>query len=634
MRFQNYLLCSALLGLPMAATAQTTADLFDASILHEIRITMPAANWQGLKDHYLDDTNFNVDSFQWKSGSNTVTVKNLAIHSRGHGSRSPFKPALHVGFDKNVKGQTLLGLSVLVLKSNTEDPSMVHERLSMLLFQRMGLPAPRESPARFYVNDEYVGLYSIVENIDQSFLKRVFNETNGYLYQYRPGDWTGVLNAGYHFEYLGQDLTKYAVTPPDNKPAPFEPQTHSNSPDTVTLEGMVRTMNQASDADFVSAMTPYLDLKLFLTHIAVENYLADFDSILGDVFGMNNFQFYRFENKKLSQLIAWDKDNSFDSNVRPILENADVNVLMRRLVAIPEYKNAYLEALLKCAMLAGGAGGWLEQEALREYNQIKDAAYQDPNKGNGGGTKLATNDDFEKISAYAQGFAAIRTPFVINAILAEGYQAPGGYPTVAEGGVLSAAAVAPAAAGGVASVYGSNFGSADNTAIYFNGYRASILFASSGQLNVQVPWEAAGNSITVGAMVNGKPSNVTTAIVNAYSPGVFATFHSDGRTVVTTDNPAAASEAVTIYGTGLGPVTGGMVTGQPASTTSLQHTTTDPVVTVGNARASLIFSGLTPGFLGIYQINAQLPGSVPSGSQTPLAITIGGQTSFSVLPTR
>ena len=69
-----------------AAMAQTTTELFDDSVLHEIRISMPAANWQALKDHYLDNTYYNVDSLQWKGGgSNTLTVNNLTVRSRGHG---------------------------------------------------------------------------------------------------------------------------------------------------------------------------------------------------------------------------------------------------------------------------------------------------------------------------------------------------------------------------------------------------------------------------------------------------------------------------------------------------------------------------------------------------------------------
>jgi len=636
MRYQRYLPFVLLFGSQTAALAQTTADLFDGSAVHEIRLTMPPANWQAQKDHYLDDTYFNVDSFQWRGAAATITVNNIGIHSRGHGSRSPIKPGLHIGFDHNVKGQTFLGLTGLELKSNTEDPTLLHELLSMALFRRMGIPAPREVSVRFYVNEEYIGLYNLVEVINQDFLQRVFNENNGYLYQYAPGDWTGVPSAGYHFEYLGQDLTKYAITPPGNAPAPFEPQTHTNAPDTVTLEGMIRTINQAADADFIAAMTPYLDLKPWLAHIAVETWLGDYDCILGDVFGMNNFHMYRFQNKQLSVFIAWDKDLAFDSNVRPIMQNASQNVLMRRLMAIPEYQNAYFEALLKVSILAGGSGGWLEQEAIRNYNLIKDAVYQDPNKQvlTDGVLKVISNDDFEAAYAYLKGFAAVRTPFVTSAVAAQGYQFPSDYPSVA--GAASAAAATPAAAGGAASVYGANFGGADTTAIYFNGYAAPVLFASPGQFNVETPWEAAGTNSTIGAIVNGKPSNIVTSNVSAYSPVVFGTYHADGITVVTAGNPATANEAVTIYATGLGPVTGAMVTGQPASSTAFQKTTQDPIVTVGGVpAASIIFSGLTPGLLGIYQINVQLPANVTAGAQTPLVVTIGGQRSPAIaLPTR
>jgi len=51
----------------------------------------------------------------------------------------------------------------------------------------------------------------------------------------------------------------------------------------------------------------------------------------------------------LSQFIPWDKDQAFNSTARPVLQNANQNVLMRRLMAIPEYKNYYFEALVKTA---------------------------------------------------------------------------------------------------------------------------------------------------------------------------------------------------------------------------------------------------------------------------------------------
>jgi uncharacterized protein (TIGR03437 family) len=629
--FQKQLLFVAIFGAQAAALAQTptTADLFNGSVLHQVNITMLDADWQALKAAYESDTPFNVGTFQWTgAGGLTASATNFQMHNRGHGSRSPIKPGLHLTFDAIVKGQTFLGLSSLELKPNTQDASMLHERISMLLFGRMGIPCSREVHARFYVNGEYIGVYLLVEYPDATFLTRIFNENTGYEYNYVPGDWAGIPNGGYHFEFLGTDLTKYASA---TVATPFDPETHSNAPDTVTLEGMIQTINQEPDATFLSAMAPYLDLNLFLTHIAVETYVADFDCILGDVFGMNNFHFYRFVNQQLSQFIPWDKDNAFDWTERPVLQNANQNVLMRRLMAVPAYEKYYFEALVKTAMSAGGAGGWMQQEATREYNQIQQAAYDDPNKLylNAGVLLPSTNAMFDAGAAYVETFATARTQFVMTDIATQGYQLPSNYPTLANGGVVNAAVFAGTAAGGLASIYGSNLGSGGNTTVYINGFAAPVFFASSGQFNVQVPWEATG-AAPVGIIVNGAPSNIQLATVNTYSPGIFmvsatlgAITHVDGSLVSAT-SPAAANETVVVYATGLGPVSGGMVTGSPASSTSLQPTTPQPATaTFGNIPAIVSFSGLTPGFTGLYQVNVQIPADAVPGS--PLTIGIGGQ---------
>ena len=631
MRLRHILLLAAFLGSPPGVIAQTSNDLFDDSALHEIRLTMKAPDWQALKDHYLDNTYYTVDSFQWKGpGGLTASVTNMGIRSRGKGSRTPIKPSLKLDFNHNVKGQTFLGLTSIALKSNSQDGSQIHERMSMLLFRRMGLVAPREASTRLFINGEYIGHYLLVEDITQDFLTRVFNENNGYLYEYTPGDWAGP-GLGYHFEYLGQDLSKYSDA---NNPTPFDPQTHTNAPDTVTLEGMIRTINQASDADFLSAMAPYLDLKLFLTHVAVETYVSDFDCILGSAWGMNNFFLYRFENKKLSQFIAWDKDGAFspwppDGGSKPIMLFTDVNVLTRRLMAIPEYQNAYFEALVKAAILAGGAGGWMEREAVRAYNQIKDAVYQDPNKTRetDGIFYPISNDEFDSYAQFVIGFPHYRTAFVLSSVADMGYQLPSNYPSIGQGAVSSATGAIPAAAGSLASVYGANLGSSssDTVSLFINGYQAPLTFLSSAQLNFQMPWEAGGNP-NVGVIVNGAPSNVTTANVAAYSPGVFATEHLDGS-VVTADNPAAANEVLTIYATGLGLVSGDMITGQPASLTTYQPTTQGVTATIGGVSAPVFFTGLTPGFLGLYQVNVTVPPAAPSGAQTKLVVSIGGQSS-------
>jgi uncharacterized protein (TIGR03437 family) len=640
--FQKQLLLVALFGVQATALAQTptTADLFDGSVLHEVRMTMSPYTWQAVKEDYLSDAVFTVDTFQWTgAGGKTASVGRFQMHNRGNGSRSPIKPGLHLTFDAIDPAQTFLGLTALELKPNTQDASMLHERLSMLLFGRMGIPCSREVHSRFYVNGEYIGVYLLVEYPDKEFLTRIFNESTGYEYNYVPGDWaTGIVDSGYHFEYLGPVLSKYASV---TVPTPFSPETHSNAPDTVTLEGMIRTMNQEPDATFLSAMAPYLDLKLFLTHIAVETYVADFDCILGKFHGMNNFHFYRFVNKQLSQFIPWDKDGAFSATVQPVLQNADQNVLMRRLMAIPEYKQYYFQALVKTATSAM-AGGWMQQEAAREYSQIQQAAYDDPNKLylDYGDLAPCTDACFDTAAAFVVAFAPLRTQFVMTDIVTQGYQLPSNYPKIADGGVVSAASsVASPARGGLASIYGSNLGNGDNTTVYINGFAAPVFFASPGQFNVQVPWEVTGMG-SFSMIVNGTPSNVQSVGVATYSPDVFvvsptqaAITHADGSLVSAT-SPAAANETVVVYATGLGPVSGAMITGAPASSTSLQLTAPQPATArLGGIPAPVSFSGLTPRFIGLYQVNVQVPANVPPGSF--LSISIGGQLAPAVpLPTQ
>src|SRR6476660_2464113 len=162
------------------APPPTGADaFFDDSVLQEIRLNMNAKDWQTLKDNYLDNTYYPTD-FRWRD----QTLRNIGIRSRGTGSRSGVKPGLRVDFDRYVTDQKFVGLKSFVLRNNTQDASNLHERLSMLLFRRLGRPASREAHTKLYINDRYEGLYTIVESVDKSFLKRTFNEDEGYLYKY------------------------------------------------------------------------------------------------------------------------------------------------------------------------------------------------------------------------------------------------------------------------------------------------------------------------------------------------------------------------------------------------------------------------------------------------------------------
>jgi adhesin/invasin len=86
-------------------------------------------------------------------------------------------------------------------------------------------------------------------------------------------------------------------------------------------------------------------------------------------------------------------------------------------------------------------------------------------------------------------------------------------------------------------------------------------------------------------------------------------------------------ETVVIYCTGLGAVSPAVKEGSPASATPPSTTVNPVTVTIGGKAAQVAFSGLTPGYAGLYQVNAVLPSGIATGDAVPVLISVAGQTS-------
>jgi len=399
---------ASLAAQPPAPAPLTPDDLFDPNTVQDISLTISPRDWQELKEHFRENVYYPAN-LTWRG----EIVRNIGIRSRGLGSRSDTKPGLRLDFDKYTSSQEFLGLKSLVLDNQTQDPAMLKERVVMRFYREMGIPAPRVVHARLFVNNEFAGLYTIVESIDKDFLKRSFGENDGYLYEFHYTD-------RYGFEYLGPELERYAPY--------FEPKTHEH--DSMMslyrpIKELAWTVSESSDSLFVPSMNEYLDLRMFLTYIAVENFLADHDGVLGD-WGMNNFYLYRFEEKLLSQLVPWDKDSSFLRVDYNIWANMEANTLTTRAMKEPSLQAAYLEALRRCAELAmrlpepapeaqrrkvTGApeARWLEREVSFIYSQIRGIAEVDA-------LKPFTTEQFEDEIAKVLEFSRSRSDYVLQEI--------------------------------------------------------------------------------------------------------------------------------------------------------------------------------------------------------------------------
>lgn len=95
-------------------------------------------------------------------------------------------------------------------------------------------------------------------------------------------------------------------------------------------------------------------------------------------------------------------------------------------------------------------------------------------------------------------------------------------------------------------------------------------------------------------------------------------------------NPASRGNVIQIFATGAGVTNPSVVAGAPASSNPLVLTVAQPTVTIGGKAAQVNFSGLAPGFVGLWQINAVVPADVAPGNGVPLVISAGGQSSNTV----
>jgi uncharacterized protein (TIGR03437 family) len=200
------------------------------------------------------------------------------------------------------------------------------------------------------------------------------------------------------------------------------------------------------------------------------------------------------------------------------------------------------------------------------------------------------------------------------------------------------------AAGGLATIYGSfsGFPTASGLATTLAGVQvtfpgiagggAPLLYVSPTQTTFQVPWELQqGSSSTqtpLAVVLNGKTvASLLLSALPTVAPGVFemnaqhqAAALDASSHLIGPANPAHAGSVVSIYCTGLGPVSVPQADGVPALLDKLVYTNTTPTVTIGGATAQVLFSGLTPGSTGLYQIDAVVP-NVPPGAES-LTVTM------------
>jgi hypothetical protein len=201
--------------------------------------------------------------------------------------------------------------------------------------------------------------------------------------------------------------------------------------------------------------------------------------------------------------------------------------------------------------------------------------------------------------------------------------------------VLNAASFQPGIApGGLFSIFGSGLaGPGPATAVIVGGQTASVLLATPFQINAQVPVGVAPGATNI-QITSPYGYSVQNATVQAAAPGIFVIgTASDGTsslgavvnqtgTLNGPTTPALRGSTVTIYGTGLGTTT---------VKSGLSYANGTVTANLGGTALPVAFAGLTPGFVGLYQVNLTIPTATAPGLLIPLSIQEGSAVSNPVV---
>ena len=177
-----------------------------------------------------------------------------------------------------------------------------------------------------------------------------------------------------------------------------------------------------------------------------------------------------------------------------------------------------------------------------------------------------------------------------------------------------------------------------------DGNQLPLFFVSPGQVNFQVPFVAVTRPTQFPLVITqGTLSTTIQVTLKPFAPALFTTNAQgtgQGSVLIAGtasvaapvgtlpgSRPAKRGDFISIYCTGLGDVRNRPGLGSASPGVALASTLVDPAVLIGGVSAMVSFSGLAPGFVGLYQVNVQVPDAVSSGAALPIVLTIGGETS-------
>ena len=325
-------------------------DVFSETAIHSFSIELDSSARSSLRYNPYDM----VEALFVAGGSEYP----VGIRVKGSSTYSDIddKPSLKVDFGFVADGLRFQGMRRLNLHNMILDPMLSSEVLNWAFFREAGLPAPRVGYARLDVNGDDRGLYSIVEDIEDDFLGRWFEDPDGNLYE----------NAENYC-----DLTRVSC---------FDVEEYDEGHDDA-LEGLIDATDLEGDA-WLEAMQSRMDWDRMVGFFAMERTVAHWDSYS---FDLSNYRLYHEPSADTFAFIPWSGDLGFGyrpwshpdcGNHGELPDEYVMGRMASGCEAVPECRDAVLDKMLEHADLIEAMGGGARVEDA--LDRVRAEAETDP----------------------------------------------------------------------------------------------------------------------------------------------------------------------------------------------------------------------------------------------------------------
>ena len=405
-----------------AASTLSSGDIFDPTRVHKIHIKLSAEAWDLLQPGVGATKASGVTNRTQAKGAGVRLrpnssgyafvlcqmefdgrqIPDVGLRFKGNSSYSVSSTTLRrpmkIDFDRFVEDKRFAGIESLNLSNTSFDPSQVRENLAFSLFHQLDIPASRTGHALVYLtvagkyDHEYLGLYTLIEEIDHHFLRKHFDNADGLLL--KPSGMRGIAYLGESWD-LYKSICSQRLPRADDSTAPTNQTSGIPSPpseerarvrgQTVPLAApltvaamrqriidLAKLIHKTDDATFRAKIPSLLAVDEFLRFVAINSALANYDSFLSTG---HNYYLYVHPTDGLIHFIPWDVNMAFgcyswvgtdDEIVQTSITRsyADHNILIERLLAIDEYARAYRAHMQKLVSL------FFNPSAIRQRREL------------------------------------------------------------------------------------------------------------------------------------------------------------------------------------------------------------------------------------------------------------------------